>query len=51
MAKLNPKNERIKRDYGRYQSNALGKSAATVDAILKSLSRNHFQHKSLAITI
>jgi integrase len=39
MTKLNPPNERIKRDYARYQREARGKSEATVDAILKALAR------------
>ena len=36
MTKLNPKNERIKRDYCRWQKEAQGKSEATVDAIRKA---------------
>lgn len=39
MSKLNPQNERIKRDFLRYQKNALGKSEATLDAIRKALAR------------
>lgn len=39
MSKLNPHNERIKRDFLRYQKNALGKSEATLDAIRKALVR------------
>jgi integrase len=39
MSKLNPKNERIKRHFLRYQKNALGKSEATLDAMRKALSR------------
>ena len=39
MSKLNPQNERIKRDYLRYLKNARGKSKATLDAIRKALSR------------
>lgn len=37
--KLNPRNERLKRDYARYQREARGKSVATVDAMLKALAR------------
>jgi integrase len=39
MAKLNAKNERIKRDYCRWQKEAQGKSDVTVDAMRKVLSR------------
>jgi site-specific recombinase XerD len=39
MSKLNPQNERIKRDFLRYQKNALGKSDATLDAIRRALAR------------
>jgi integrase len=39
MSKLNPQNERIKRDFLRYQKNALGKSEATLDAMRKALDR------------
>src|SRR5271165_2535971 len=39
MSKLNPQNERIKRDYLRYLKNARGKSEATLDAVRKALSR------------
>ena len=39
MSKLNPPNERIKRDYLRYLKGARGKSEATLDAIRKALSR------------
>jgi integrase len=39
MSYLNPQNERIKRDYLRYQRNALGKSEATLDAMRKALVR------------
>jgi site-specific recombinase XerD len=39
MSKLNPQNERIKRDFLRYQKNALGKSDATLDAMRKALVR------------
>lgn len=39
MTKLSPKNERIKRDYCRWQKEAQGKSEATVDTIRKALSR------------
>ena len=42
MSKLNPQNERIKRDFLRYQKNALGKSDSTLDAIRKALAR--FEH-------
>jgi hypothetical protein len=33
MSKLNPQNERFKRDFLRHQKNAVGKSEATLDAI------------------
>lgn len=39
MPKLNPLNERIKRDYARRLKGAQGKSAATVDAALKAIAR------------
>jgi len=39
MSKLNPLNERIKRDYLRYLKQARGKSEATLDAVRKALSR------------
>lgn len=39
MRKLNPQNERIKREYLRYQREALGKSEATLDGIRKALCR------------
>ena len=39
MSKLNPKNERIKRDYLRFLKEARGKSEATLDAIRKALAR------------
>jgi site-specific recombinase XerD len=39
MSKLNPQNERIKRDFLRHQQNALGKSEATIDAMRKALTR------------
>ncbi len=39
MSKLNPRNERIKRDFLRNQKNALGKSEATLDAMRKVLAR------------
>ena len=39
MSKLNPQNERIKRDFLRHQKNALGKSEATLDAMRKALVR------------
>ena len=39
MSKLNPRNERIKRDFLRYEKNALGKSEATLDAMRKALAR------------
>jgi integrase/recombinase XerD len=39
MSKLNPQNERVKREFLRYQKNALGKSEATLDAIRKAVSR------------
>jgi integrase len=39
MSKLNPRNERIKRDFLRHLKNALGKSEATLDATRKALTR------------
>jgi len=39
MPKLNPLNERIKRDYARHLKAAHGKSAVTVDAVLKAIAR------------
>src|ERR1700687_2585988 len=39
MSKVNPQNERIKRDYLRYLKQARGKSEATLDAVRKALSR------------
>jgi integrase len=39
MPKLNPLNERIKRDYARHLKAAQGKSAATIDAALKAIAR------------
>jgi len=39
MPKLNPLNERIKRDYARHLKAAQGKSAATVHAALKAIAR------------
>ena len=39
MVTFNPKNERIKRDYFRYQKEARGKADGTVDAIRKAISR------------
>jgi integrase len=39
MSKLNPQNERIKREFLRHQQNALGKSDATIDAMRKALAR------------
>jgi integrase len=39
MSKLNPLNERIKRDFLRHQKNAHGKSEATLDATRKALAR------------
>ena len=39
MPKLNPLNERVKRDYARHLKAAQGKSAATVDAALKAIAR------------
>jgi integrase len=39
MPKLNPLNERIKRDYARHLKAAQGKSAVTVDAALKAIAR------------
>jgi integrase len=39
MSKLNPSNERIKRDYLKYSKGARGKSEATLDAVRKALSR------------
>lgn len=39
MAKPNPANERIKRDYLRYLKEAKGRDEATLDAVAKSLAR------------
>jgi integrase len=39
MPKLNPQNERVKRDFLRHKQNALGKSDATIDAMRKALWR------------
>lgn len=39
MAKPNPANERIKRDYLRYMKEAKGRDEATLDAVARSLSR------------
>jgi hypothetical protein len=39
VPKLNPLNERIKRDYARHLKAAQGKSPATVDAALKAIAR------------
>jgi integrase len=39
MSKLNPQNERTKRDFLRHQKNALGKSEATLDSMRKALAR------------
>ena len=39
MPKLNPENERIKRDFFRYLKGARGKSDATLDGVRKALSR------------
>jgi integrase len=39
MPRLNPLNERIKRDYARHLKAARGKSASTVDAALKAIAR------------
>jgi hypothetical protein len=39
MSKLNPQNERLKRDYLRYLEQARGKSEATPDGVRKALSR------------
>ena len=39
MSKINPKNERIKRDYLRFLKEARGKSEATLDATRKALAR------------
>ena len=39
MSKLNPQNERIKRDFLRYLKSARGKSEATLDAMRKALAR------------
>ena len=39
MSKINPQNERIKRDYLRFLKEARGKSEATLDAIRKALAR------------
>lgn len=45
MTKCNPKNERLKKDYFRYLSEAKGKSAATLDGIRKSLHRYEEYHR------
>jgi site-specific recombinase XerD len=39
MSKLNPPNERIKRDYFRFLKEARGKSESTVDAVRKAVAR------------
>jgi hypothetical protein len=39
VSKLNPQNERIKRDYVRFLKEARGKSEATLDATRKALAR------------
>jgi integrase len=39
MARLNPSNERLKRDYLRYLKEAKGKSEATLDGVRKALAR------------
>jgi len=39
MSKLNPQNERIKRDFTRYLKEARGRSEATLDAARKALAR------------
>src|SRR5215469_12982618 len=39
MTKLNPQNERIKRDHLRYLREARGKSEATLDGVRKALCR------------
>src|ERR1700677_227024 len=39
MSKLNPQNERLKRDYVRWLKNTRGKSEATLDATRKALAR------------
>lgn len=39
MAKLNPQNERLKRDYLRFLRDARGKSEATLDGVRKALAR------------
>ena len=39
MARLNPSNERLKRDYLRYLKEAKGKSEATLDCVRKALAR------------
>lgn len=39
MPKLNAKNERMKRDYFRFQKEARGKSEPTIDAICKAIAR------------
>ena len=50
MSKLNPSNERIKRDYCRYLKAARGKSEATLDEVRKALSRyeEYTRHRDLA---
>ncbi|WP_045837255.1 tyrosine-type recombinase/integrase [Hyphomicrobium sp. 99] len=39
MSRLNPSNERLKRDYLRYLKEAKGKSEATLDSVRKALAR------------
>ena len=39
MSKLNPQNERVKRDYLRYLREARGRNEATLDGVRKALSR------------
>lgn len=39
MTKYNPKNERIKRDYFRFQKDAEGRAAATIDGIRAAIGR------------
>lgn len=39
MTRINPKNERVKRDYARYLEQAKGRDTKTVDRVLKSIDR------------
>ena len=50
MSQYNPKNERIKRDYFRYQTEAMQKSKATLKGIIKAIDRfeNYNQFKDFS---